>query len=944
MTNAEPYKVKTVEPSCLIRRGERQRILEEASYNPFLVRSQDVFIDLLTDSGTNAMSADQWAGLMSGEESFAGSRNFFHLEKAVHDLFGYPFMIPVHQGRGAENLLCRTLIQPGQRVAANLRFATTLPHIEHKGGVVTDIVVDEAFDPDSEHPFKGNLDIGKLEKLYAEVGKEGIAFILASATCNLAGGQPISVENLRQVSEWARAHGIPLLLDASRISENALLISERESQYLGRSPLEIVLELTRQVDICFFSAKKGALANIGGFVATRSRELYNELIQQGVVYEGMPTCGGLPSRELEAIARGLYEAIDERFLLHRIEQIRYLGEQLEKEGIPIVRPIGGHAVYVNATRFMSHLSREQFPAHALNAALYLEGGLRGSPATLPLPSGEKIDFLRLYIPRRVYTDRHLDVAADTLFSLFKKRESIPGLALATEKGEKAPKFAQSKYVPLQPAHLARGNNLETSPQADWAIRTRITSIPPYRIRTVEPLHSVPREQRLTALRTAGYNTFLLRSEDVTIDLLTDSGTNAMSLYQWSRYMLGDEAYAGSASFHELCEAVKEVFSFRHVFPTHQGRAAENILASALVKEGSFVPANMYFTTTREHIERNGGTLVDVILDEAHDPAALHPFKGNFSLEKLETLIRDVGAQNIPFIWLAVTVTMAGGQPVSMANIREVSRMAVRYDIPLYLDATHCVENAFFIKEREPGYGNRSIASILTEMSSYADGCVMSAKKDAQANIGGFIATNDEELHQRVSSMFVLFEGMSAYGGLSGRDMEAIAQGIREMVDDEMIAHRMHQVRFFGRKLEKAGVPIVEPIGGHAVFLDAARFLPHLSQDQFPAQTLAAALYLDSGVRSMERGIVSAGRDPSTGEHNYPKLELLRLAVPRRTYSDRHLEAVAEAVISLWEKRHEIGGLSMVYEPKSLRFFTARFQPLPVGILAEPKKRATGPLI
>ncbi|MGE5708107.1 MAG: tryptophanase, partial [Bacteroidota bacterium] len=445
MPNAEPYKVKTVEPTSLIGRSERQRILEEASYNPFLIRSQDVFIDLLSDSGTNALSADQWAGLLSGEESFAGSRNFFHLEHAVQELFGYPLVIPAHQGRGAENLLCRALIRPGQRVAANLRFATTLPHIEHKGGIVADIVVDEAYDPTSDFPFKGNLDLNKLQRLFDEVGRDGIAFILASSTCNVAGGQPISIQNLSEVSEWARKHGVPLLLDASRIAENAYLLSEREPLFLGRSPREIAAEITRLVDICFFSAKKGALASIGGFVATRNRDLYDQLIQQGVVYEGMPTCGGLPSRELEAIARGLYEALDEHFLAHRIEQVRYLGEQLEAAGIPIIRPVGGHGVMIDAGRFLPHLSREQYPAQALNAALYLEGGIRANPGAIKTPKGEKIEILRLYIPRRVYTDRHLDVVADTLLHLWRKKEEVPGLSLSREDVL----LAQSRYVPLQ---------------------------------------------------------------------------------------------------------------------------------------------------------------------------------------------------------------------------------------------------------------------------------------------------------------------------------------------------------------------------------------------------------------------------------------------------------------------------------------------------------------
>jgi len=450
---------------------------------------------------------------------------------------------------------------------------------------------------------------------------------------------------------------------------------------------------------------------------------------------------------------------------------------------------------------------------------------------------------------------------------------------------------------------------------------------PYKIKAVEPIRMTTREERERAIVEAGYNTFLLKSEDVYIDLLTDSGTNAMSDRQWAALMMGDEAYAGARSFFRMEEAVREIYGFKYVVPTHQGRGAEHLISRILIKPGHYVPGNMYFTTTRAHQEMQGGTFVDVVIDEAHDSLKYHPFKGNVDLGKFEDLIKRVGPENIPYINVAVTVNLAGGQPVSMQNLRDVRAICNKYGIRMWSDATRAVENAFFIKEREEGYANVPVRAILKEMMSLFDGCTMSGKKDNLVNIGGFLAMNEEWILQQAREQVVIFEGMPTYGGLAGRDMEAIAQGIYEMVDDAYIAHRIHQVRYLGQQLIDAGVPIVQPIGGHAVFLDAREFLPHLEQEQFPAQALAAALYVDSGVRSMERGIVSAGRDPQSGLNRKPKLELVRLTIPRRVYTDRHMDVVAYSVKHLFEHRDQIKGLAMVYEPPTLRFFTARFEPL-----------------
>ncbi len=450
---------------------------------------------------------------------------------------------------------------------------------------------------------------------------------------------------------------------------------------------------------------------------------------------------------------------------------------------------------------------------------------------------------------------------------------------------------------------------------------------PFRIKVVEMMKTMSREEREAAMIEAGYNTFLIKSEDVYIDLLTDSGTTAMSDRQWAGMMIGDEAYAGSRNFLHLDAVVKEYYGFKHMIPTHQGRGAENLLSRLKIKTGDIIPGNMYFTTTRYHQEANGGIFKDVIIDEAHDSQAEHPFKGNIDLRKLQALIDEFGAEKIPYVCLAVTVNLAGGQPVSMANMREVSALCKKHGIDVFFDATRCVENAYFIKKREAGYRDTSIKDILHEMLSYGDGCTMSGKKDCMVNIGGFLAMNDDELFARSKELVVVFEGMPSYGGMAGRDMEAMAIGITESVDYAYIAHRVEQVAYLGDRLHEAGVPIVLPVGGHAVFLDAKLFLPHLTQDQLPAQTLAAHLYIESGVRSMERGIVSAGRDKKTGDHHRPKLELVRLTIPRRVYTYAHMDIVADAVIDLYKNRDKITGLKFVYEPPMLRFFNARFEPI-----------------
>lgn len=450
---------------------------------------------------------------------------------------------------------------------------------------------------------------------------------------------------------------------------------------------------------------------------------------------------------------------------------------------------------------------------------------------------------------------------------------------------------------------------------------------PYKIKMVEPLFMSTREQRKAFLAEAGFNTFLLKSKQVYIDLLTDSGTSAMSDRQWAGMMMGDEAYAGSENFYHMEEVIKDYYGYRYVIPTHQGRGAEHILSQIMIKAGDFVPGNMYFTTTRLHQELAGGTFVDVIIDEAHEPENDFAFKGNIDLEKLERLIQAKGPDKIPYVCIATTVNMAGGQPISMENLRAVRELTSKHGIMIVHDMTRVAENAYMIKQYEPGYEDKSTAQIVREICDLTDAATMSAKKDALVNIGGFLAVNDRSLYEKASNMVVVYEGLHTYGGLAGRDMEALAIGIPESVQEDHIRARVGQVTYLGQRLLEAGIPIVRPIGTHGVFLDARKFLPHLTQDQFPAQALAAEIYVDSGVRTMERGVVSAGRNRETGENNYPELELVRLTIPRRVYTQAHMDVVAESIGYVYENRERIRGLKMVYEPEHLRFFQARFEKL-----------------
>ncbi len=451
---------------------------------------------------------------------------------------------------------------------------------------------------------------------------------------------------------------------------------------------------------------------------------------------------------------------------------------------------------------------------------------------------------------------------------------------------------------------------------------------PFKIKVVERIQRTTVDERRKVMEESGYNVFNIPAEKIYIDLLTDSGTSAMSDHQWAGLMQGDESYAGSRNYYHFESTIKDIFGFEYVIPTHQGRVAENLLFSTVCNSDSVIPNNTHFDTTRANVEHNGALAVDLVVDEAKDPSFIAPFKGNMDLDKLESAIRQYGTERIPLCMITITNNSGGGQPVSMQNLREVKALLQKYDIPLFLDACRFAENAYFIKQREDGYQDKSIKDIAREMFSYADGCTMSAKKDGLVNMGGFIAMNDGSLAEKITNMLILIEGFPTYGGMAGRDLEAISRGLNEVLNEDYLEYRVSQVRNLGEMLDEVGVPYLKPTGGHALYLDAREFLPNIPQSQFPGQVLTCELYVSAGIRAVEIGsLMFAQTDPETGETVYPDLELVRLAIPRRVYTNMQMQYVAESIIEIFKRRDTLKGMEIVKQAPVLRHFTARLAPV-----------------
>ncbi len=885
----EPFRNKTVEkrerPSLELRR----RALIDARYNVTRIPAHRIYLDVGHFRGAHAMSDHQWAGMMIGDEAYAGSQNFRHILEVAREHFGIQWVVPVHRGRGARNLIAHAYLQEGGSFLTGPLSEVERVHFTRFGAEaleVPHIWTEQGLAPD----------LDSLDDILNDL--EDVRLFYWNLSPDPLGKPPADLDAVQQALDRARARNLFTILDISSIFSATYRWLAHQGPVQEDNLLKHVRELSERADLLVFNAREDGLTHTGALIMGREEEDYLKFRTYVVVFEGLHTYGGLAGRDMEALARGLREATYIPLYTDYYHRLETLARELREEGLQVVdASLWGIRIPVG------NMER----AFSMAAGYYLLSGVRSA---VHLPSGD----LALWFGRRRFLQTQLDYIRDGLLELARRADRLPDLELlnrpATFLNEQAHFEPTAPFLPdLQ----------------EEVLDTR--DVEPYQPKHVEILPRTTRARREQAIQEAGYNTFLLDSADITIDLLTDSGTSAMSESQWAEVLRARESSAPTDGYDALREAVEEILTFPYVVPTHQGRAAEHTLSQVLIRPGQYVINNMYFTTTREHQERAGGIFVDMIVPEAHDPQNPYPFKGDMDLDRLEAFIREKGPENIAYVCLETNVNMAGGQPVSLKATRRLAELCHSYDIPLIFDATRCAENAYMIKMREEGQQDRSVGEILRELLSYGDGLTFSAKKDPLVNIGGFLAVRNPEWARRMERFAQHFEGEPWNGGLANRDLLALAQGIREMVDEDHIRSRVEQTQYLGRRLLEAGIPIVEPVGGHAVYLDARRFFPHLPQSQFPAQRLAAEIFVESGVRTMERGTVSAGRDPKTGDHRYPKLELVRITLPRRVYSRSHMDQVVEGILGVWNRREEVRGLRMVYEPPTLRFFTARFASL-----------------
>jgi tyrosine phenol-lyase len=883
----EPHKIKTVRPISFPSLEERRRHLAKAHFNVFNLRPSQVVFDMCS-LGTSAMTQEQLSGQFVGDEAYAGARNFEHLEEAVHSVLGHSYICPTHNVLGCVKLVVSTMVPEGSDLPSNARSRTDVLTPQHVR------VVDVR---DREEPvFTGNVDVQKLEATL-EAGNVSIVGLQAFAD----GQHPFSMENLRALRALADRYGKRLVLDGSRVIENAWYIQHNEEGMAARSIARLVKEIAKTSHVFQIDAAQDPKCPVGGLLSTDNPQDHEAFRNEVVVYEGLHTYGGMSGRAMELFARGLEEMCIESEVQWVMQETERFCARMLAAGVPLERGCDG--AYILADRFLSHLDKHQ--QDAFSAALYEMSGVRA----LAHGHVRRDNQVAVQIPRLAMTSRQLEQVADSVISLWNQRDKVPTLELVAEGTWRD----QMRYRWVFP-------DLETFEFDTY----------PFTIHTVERIANHSREERRRAIEEAGYNTFLLRSADVTIDLLTDSGTSAMSTDQWSAYDGAKATPTTSDEYVNLVEVLREATGYEHIIPTHQGRAAEQILSEIMIQPGQLVPGNMYFTTTKLHQELVGGVFADIIVDEAHHPQSDFPWKGNIDLDKLKALVDEHGADQIAYVSFEHSVNMAGGQPVSMDNMREVYAYCSSLRIPVFFDATRMVENAYMIQQRDSHYATTRVRDILLEMLLYGDGCTVSGKKDFLINIGGLLAFKDNaEWKEQAEEKLRIYEGNVTDGGLSAADLAAIAQGVREMLDDRYIQARVRQTAALGSMLMEAGVPIVTPPGSHAIFVDARKFLPHIDQDEYPAQRLAAEIYVETGVRAMERGNVSKGRDPKTGENYRPPLELVRLTIPRRVYTRDHMREVADGIIRLWEKRESIHGLRFVYEPDKLRFFQGRFEPIEV---------------
>ena len=879
--NAEPHKIKTVKNLYITSYYDRQVILRKAYLNTFHIKSDNVCYDMVS-LGTSAKSQEQESVGLIGDEAYAGSRSFEKLQKTVGKVLGHKYVCPTHNLNGALKLVTTTMVKKSGSVVSN----SSLPEliVKDQGGKF--IKTDYQKDP----LFSGNINTDKLLTILESGSKLSYIFIDIYAE----GYLPVSPDHIKLLREYAEKYETKLILNISHIVSLAVYIKANDKSYSEKTVKELVYEISGLGHICILDAGQDPRCNTGGLIAANDYEVYEKYMNEVVVYEGLHTYGGMAGRTIESFNKGIIEMVYEPQSVWICSQVNYLAENLQ--GLPIYK--GADGIYIKADEFLPAIKNNQ--AHALASLLYLKADIRC--VIKGKYNNEKV--LAVQIPRLGLTNDQILHIAYAIKDLYAEKEKLNIFELINEpEWEDEAKFAWNNP-------LIKKFNYDCEA---------------YRIQTIEYVGDTTVEQRLEIVKNVGYNTFLLPSKDISIDLLTDSGTSAQTNEQWAKYNMGDETPASSKNYFEMIDVLKEITGYKYIIPTHQGRAAEHIMSQVLIKDG-FVPGNMYFTTTKLHQEMAGGTFVDVICDEAHNPTSNFPWKGNIDINKIQKVIDEHGEDCIPYISFEFSVNLAGGQPVSMDNVKEVYEFCKGHNIPVMFDATRAVENAYMIKKKDPEYAHVSIKEILLQLFSYGDGCTVSSKKDYLVNIGGFLGIrDDEDFYKKAQSMLRIYEGSVTTGGMSGGDMAMHSEGVKEMIDFNYIMTRVEQTNYLGEKLLEAGIPVVEPIGTHAVFLDAKRFLPHIHQNNYPAQALAAALYVESGIRAMERGNVSKGRNEKTGENYCPPLELVRLTIPRRTYSNAHMDLVANSIISLYKKREQIKGLEFIYEPKNLRFFQGKFE-------------------
>ncbi|MGD2121872.1 MAG: tryptophanase, partial [Gemmatimonadota bacterium] len=802
MVTHEPHKIKTVRLLSFPSLQERKKHLADARFNTFHLTPSQVTFDMCS-YGTGAMSQEQLSGQFIGDEAYAGSRNFETLQGAVAEVFGHTYICPTHNILGSVKLVVETMVPAGSTVPTNSRGTMDL---------VAPRAISAPYERNPQEPvFTGNVDLQALEET---LGEHRVPILLIQAFAD--GQHPFSLENLRQVRALAEQRGVRLMVDGSRIAKNAWYIQKHEVGQADRSIAQIVKQIAKTAHVFLFDGGRDAKTNTGGLITTDNPDDYEKFMNEVVVFEGLHTYGGMAGRTMETLARGIVEMVDEAEVHWVMHQNERFTQRLRDAGIPLERGCDG--AYLMADAFLPHLKEHQ--PDTLAAALYLISGVRALAPGLVV----KDALLPVQVPGLTLTNDQLDQVADAIVSLYKQAERVSALQ-AVSKGDWRDQMAYHWVFPdLEPF------SFETAP---------------FEIHTIEKVGVLTREDREKAIRAAGYNTFLLRSADVAIDLLTDSGTTAMSVDQWAAYEGVRASAATSDEYGAFVKSLQDTFGYEFVIPTHQGRAAEHLLSQTRIRPGQLVPGNMYFTTTKLHQEMAGGIFADVIVDEAHDPESDFPWKGNIDVGKLDALVQEHGSDGIAYVSFEHSVNLAGGQPASMDNMKEVYEYCSAHSIPVFFDSTRTVENAYFIQWKDPRYADTPVKDIVREMMLYGDGCTVSGKKDFLINIGGCLAFRDNAEWAREAEELLRFsEGNVVDGGLAAADLAAITLGVREMTDDRHIRARVQQTQYLGKLLMEAGIPIVTPPGSHAIFLDARKFLPHLDQDEFPAQRLAAEIYVE----------------------------------------------------------------------------------------------------